>query len=278
MRTLILIELEKIFSKWRTYIGFLAIGVLVPVVQIALYFEGENSINHFLRGIRDTFILSGSLFNGYLVANLVLQSLYIHIPFLIVLVGGDLMAGEGTAGTYRVILTRPVSRFRLLTAKYSAGLIYSGILLFFLALMSLGLSVLLFGTGELISIKDKLYIFAADDILWRFIGAYLFGLLSMGVALGLSFLFSTFVENAIGPIVGAMAVIIIFFILSALPIDILVDIKGFFFTTHMVQWSSFFTKPVETGELIFSGAVLFFHLILFYGVSLYAFIRKDILS
>lgn len=40
MISLTLIELQKIFKKWRTYIGFIAIGVLVPIVQIALYFEG----------------------------------------------------------------------------------------------------------------------------------------------------------------------------------------------------------------------------------------------
>ena len=37
MLTLIQIELYKIFKKWRTYIGFIAIGVLVPIIHIAMY-------------------------------------------------------------------------------------------------------------------------------------------------------------------------------------------------------------------------------------------------
>ena len=35
------IELSKIFSKGRSYIGFGAITILVPIVQAAMYSEGE---------------------------------------------------------------------------------------------------------------------------------------------------------------------------------------------------------------------------------------------
>ena len=41
-----------------------------------------------------------------------MNSLWIHIPFLISLVAGDQLAGEGTAGTYRILLIRPPSRRR----------------------------------------------------------------------------------------------------------------------------------------------------------------------
>ena len=125
MITLIWVELQKIFKKWRTYIGFIAIGVLTLIVQIALYYTGKKYLNFEMRGLSDSFIFTGNLFNGYLVANLVLQGLFVHIPFLIVLVGGDLLAGEATAGTYRMLLTRPVSRLEVISAKFLAGIIYT---------------------------------------------------------------------------------------------------------------------------------------------------------
>ena len=109
MTTLIWIELQKMFKKWRTYIGFIAIGVLTPIVQITLYFTGDDYVRGITHSLQDSFLLVGNLFNGYLVANLILYSMFIHIPFLIVLVGGDILAGEATAGTYRMILTRPFS-------------------------------------------------------------------------------------------------------------------------------------------------------------------------
>ncbi|MBU1678414.1 MAG: ABC transporter permease [Bacteroidetes bacterium] len=278
MITLIIIELEKIFRKWRTYIGFIAIGILTPIVQIALSYQGEKYVNFATQSLRDSFLLTGNLFNGYLVGYLMLQSLFIHIPFLIVLVGGDLLAGEATTGTYRLLLTRPISRLKILSAKYFAGIIYTVLLLCFLMFMSLVVSVIFFGSGELIVVKGKIIIFASDDVLWRFALAYLYAALSLTTVMGLSFLFSSLVENAIGPIVASMAVIIVFLILSVLPFDLLESIRPFLFTNHMNHWSSFFADKVEYSEILISGSVLLLHIIGFYLIALFLFIKKDILS
>lgn len=278
MITLIKIELSKIFRKWRTYIGFMAIGLLVPVVQLAIYFEGDNYIRFATQNIRQSFEFVGNLLNGYLVANLILQSLFIHIPFLIVLVGGDLLAGEATAGTYRMLLTRPVSRTAIVTSKFLAGIIYTFLMLVFLMFLSLLVSLILFGSGELIVIKDKIYIFAANDVLWRFLLAYCFALLSLSVVMGLSFLFSSLVENAIGPIVASMAVLIVLMIISAIQIDVLQAIKPYLFVTHMPQWREFFGDPVDYAKILNSGVVLMIHIVGFYLITLLIFRRKDILS
>ncbi len=278
MNTLIGIELQKIFRKWRTYIGFIAITVLTPIVQIALYFEGENTLEFYTRSIAQSFVFVGNLLNGYLIANIMLQSLFVHIPFLIVLVGGDLLAGEATAGTYRILVTRPISRFKIVTSKFITGFLYTTFLIFWMIVLSLGVSILIFGTGELIVIRDKIYIIATDDVLWRFALAYCFSILSMTTVLALSLLFSSLVENAIGPIVATMAVIIVFLILSAFNVEILKDIKPYLFTTHMAKWGAFFKDPINLTEIIKSVLVLFGHIIGFYALTLYVFIKKDILS
>lgn len=113
MITLVNIELYKIFKKWRTYIGFIAIGILVPIIHIAMVFEGKDTINFMTRNIQQSFVFVGNLLNTYLISYIVLTSLTVHIPFLITLVAGDLLAGEATAGTYRLMLTRPVTRENL---------------------------------------------------------------------------------------------------------------------------------------------------------------------
>ncbi|MBN1300710.1 MAG: ABC transporter permease subunit [Melioribacteraceae bacterium] len=278
MITMVGIEMSKLFRKWRTYIGFIAIGVLVPIVQIALYLTGDRYLNFATQNIRQSFEFVGDLMNGYLIAYFVLQALYIHIPFLIVLVGGDLLAGEATGGTYRMLLTRPVSRFKIITSKFIAGFIYTNLLLAFLMLISLFVSVLLFGTGELIVLRSKVFIFASDDVLWRFFAAYGFAVLSLTVVLSMSYLFSSLVENAIGPIVASMAVIIVFFILAAINVDILISIRPYLFVTHMAKWSFFFTDPVEYNEVINSSLVLLAHVIVLFFITLFIFKRKDILS
>jgi len=275
---LISIELGKIFRKLRTYIGFIAIGVLVPVVQISLYFTGEGYVDFATRNLKDSFFFVGNLMNGYLIAYLILQALFIHIPFLIVLVGSDLLAGEATSGTYRMLVTRPVSRVSISISKFVAGFIYTNILLLWLLLISLFVSIIIFGTGELIVLRDKVYIFASDDIMWRFFLAYGFAVLSMTTVLALSYLFSSMVENAIGPIVASMAVMIVFIIISALPIDILEPVRPYLFTNHMIKWREFFGDPVNYSEAINSGLILLLHIIGLFLITTYIFNRKDILS
>jgi ABC-2 type transport system permease protein len=100
----------------------------------------------------------------------------------------------------------------------------------------------------------------------------------MSAVLALSFLFSALVENAIGPIVASMAVIIIFLILSAIPISALEVIKPYLFTNYMDVWRDFFDDPVATSEIIKSILILLMHTIGLYAIALFIFIRKDILS
>ncbi len=277
--TLTKIELLKIFRKWRTYIGFIAIGLLVPLLHLAMYLEGQRSLELVTRGLRDSFILVGNLLNGYWISYIILNALTIHIPFLIALVAADLLAGEATAGTYRLLITRTVSRMQIVTSKFIAGIIYTISLVLFLAIMSLLVGLLIFGTGELIVMRpDAIIVFEKTDIIWRFILAYSFASLSMSVVCSLAILFSSLVENAIGPIVSTMAVIIIFVIISAFDVEILKAIRPYLFTNYILNWREFFGNPLDTGEIIKAVTVLCAHILVFFTATLWIFQKKDILS
>ncbi|MGE5680573.1 MAG: ABC transporter permease [Bacillota bacterium] len=278
MIQLISIELYKIFSKWRTYIGFIAIGILIPLIHFAFYKAGDRGATFALRSLGDQFVFAGNLLNGYFISNFILQSLFVHIPFLIVLVGGDLLAGEATGGTYRMLVTRPVSRFQIVTSKFIAGIIYTALLIIWLAVMSLGLGLLFFGSGPLITMKSKIIILSPDDIMWRFLCAYGIAVLNMAVVTSLAFLFSSFVQNAIGPIVTTMAIIIVFLIVSVIPIDFFEALKPYLFTNYFGGWNYFFDDPVDKQKLLKDSMVLGAHIIGFYGLALLIFQKKDILS
>ena len=279
MIELIRIELFKIFRKWRTYIGFMAITLLVALVETAMYFEGQHSIDMMTRNLRDSFVFVGNLLNAYFVTYLIFNMLAVHIPFLITLVSGDLLAGEATAGTYRILLTRPVSRMQVVTSKFIAGKIYTISLIFWLAIMSLGMGAILFGFGELIVVKSgAVVILDRADVLWRFLFAFGFAALGMSVVSALAFFFSSLVENAIGPIIVTMAVIIVFFVVSAINIDIFSTIKPYLFTNYILSWRLFFDDPIDAGEIIKAVAVLSGHVVFLYVISAIIFKRKDVLS
>jgi ABC-2 type transport system permease protein len=209
-------EIWRLFRKGRSYIGFGAVSFIIIVIQIALVIDGEPYLNVGLQSLRDSFVFSGNLLNGYLSVYLILTGLWVHVPFLIALVTGDLIAGEASSGTLRLLLSRPVRRSALLAGKFSAAVFYVLMMIVIMAALSLGLGYLTLGTGDLMVMRDTIYIFPEDDVLWRFLSAFAFSILSMTTVAALTFMFSAFADNGVTPIIITMSIIIAFLILSAI--------------------------------------------------------------
>jgi ABC-2 type transport system permease protein len=279
MINLIYYELFKTYAKWRTYIGFIAVAVIIPLVMYGMKLEGGRYIQHQMRALQNDFLITGNLFNGWTVSRLILNSLWIHVPFLISLVAGDQLAGEATAGTFRLILIRPVSRTRILNSKYITTLLYTASLVLVIGFLSLGLGLTFFGSGDLLSIdRDTLTILPRSQMWWRFIFAYAAAILAMCTVASLAFLFSSFVENAIGPIIATMAVIIGLLVISNLPVETFAPIKPFLFTTYQNVWEQAFKTPMDWNSIVLSAGILVAYCAFFYFLTLFIFKRKDILS
>jgi ABC-2 type transport system permease protein len=273
------IELFKIFKKPRTYIAFAAIAAIIFLVQLAFYLDGEKYMGFVMSSVESSFILEGNMMNGYFIFFIILQTLLVHVPLLISLVAGDMIAGEANMGTLRLLAARPVSRTNIILGKFLATCVYSILLLSFMALLGLLGSILLFGTSDLMVFKsDKLLLIDRTDVLWRYVAAYGFAALSMITVAALAFLFSVFAENSIGPIIGAMSVIVVFTILTTMDIPFFNAMKPFLFTNHMLNWKGFFDRPVDKREVIKSALFLMGHIVFFVSLAAYIFRKKDILS
>jgi len=273
------IEIFKIFKKPRTYIAFAAIAAIILLVQLAFYIDGEKYMSFMMTSIESSFSLEGNLLNGYFVFFIILQTLLVHVPLLISLVAGDMLAGEANMGTMRLLVTKPVSRTSIILSKFFATCIYTLLLLTFMAILGLFGSMALFGTSDLMVFKsDKLLLIDRSDVLWRYLGAYGFAALSMVTVASLAFLFSVFAENSIGPIIAAMSVIIISTILTTMDIPFFNAMKPYLFTNHMLNWKGFFDRPVDVREVLKSALLLIGHITFFVSLSIYIFRRKDILS
>jgi ABC-2 type transport system permease protein len=279
MVALIKIELFKIFRKPRTYIAFAAIAAIVILVQIALYADGEKYLGFVMQTINESFEIEGKKLNGYFVCYTILQTLLVHVPLLIALVAGDMIAGEANMGTLRLLASKPISRSGLIWSKFSASLIYTASLLLFMALLSLFGSIAIFGVSDLMVFKSNmLVILSKDDVLWRYLGAFGFAFLSMATVAALAFLLSVFADNSIGPIIATMSIVILFTILTTMDIPFFNAIKPFLFTNHMLNWKGFFENPVDRGEVMKSAVVLLAHIGVFYTMAMVIFQKKDILS
>ena len=278
MIRLINIELFKIVKKPRTYIGFLAIFLIVGALQLAMYFEGEELISIAIQNLENDFRLEGKIINANLLTYILLNSIIIHIPILICLVTGDAIAGEAATGTLRLILQRPFKRTEVYIAKAITGFIYAIALMVFLAGMTYGLGLLLFGTGDLIVLRRGVTVIASDDVSWRFFYAFCSGTLSMIVVASLSMMISSFVNNAIGPIVGTIAILIGLNIIFTLGAPIFKDILPYVFTSHFIKWQYFFDFDINKLALQQSVIVQFAYILIFNLIGIWNFNRKDILT
>ncbi|HEY1021647.1 MAG TPA: ABC transporter permease subunit, partial [Flavisolibacter sp.] len=187
------IELFKVFRKPRTYIAFVAIGLIILLIQFAMYTDGEQYLEFMLQNINAAFDIEGKKLNGYFIFYLILHTLLVHVPLLICLVAGDAVAGEANMGTLRLLLTKPVSRAQLLLSKFFASSIYTLLLLTFMAVVGLLGSVALFGVSDLMVQKSDMFILLdKNDVLWRYAASFGFAALSMITVAALAFLFSVF--------------------------------------------------------------------------------------
>jgi ABC-2 type transport system permease protein len=279
MWILLQIELFKIFRRPRTYISFIAIAAIVLLIQLAFYVDGDTYVSFMLQAINSSFSVEGKILNGYLICFIVLQTLLIHVPLLIALVAGDMIAGEANMGTLRLLISKPVSRTQIILAKFMASTIYTLMLLVWMAFLSLFLSMLIFGTGDLMIFKSaEIIIHPESDVFWRYFAAFGFAAIAMTSVASLALLLSLFAENSIGPIVATMSVIIFFTILTTMDLPLFNTVKPFIFTSHMLGWKGFFDNPIRYSSVFKSAAILLAHIVLFTSAAVIIFNRKDILS
>ena len=291
MKEIISIELYKIFRRPRTYIAFGAIAALIMVIQLGLKMDGQSYAGFLMKDINDTLTVDGKVLNGYLICYILLQLLLVHVPLLVALIAADMLSGEANLGTLRLLFTTPYSRTQWVLGKFIAASVYTFVLLIWLAFLALFVSMWIFGTDDLFLMKSNYVVLIQDhDVLWRYVGAFVFASFSLLTVTSLGFLMSSISNNSIGPIVGTMSAIVFFTILSTLNIPLFSIVKPYLFTTHMNNWKEFFDIKVnDQNEAIYgtilnmakiktSLIVLTLHIILFVTASVIITKRKDILS
>ena len=291
MKSIISFELYKIFRRPRTYIAFGAIAALIIVIQFGLKVDGQSYAAFLMKDINDTLTVDGKVLNGYLICYILLQLLLVHLPLLVALIAADMISGEANLGTLRLLFSTPFSRTEWVLGKFIAASIYTIVLLIWLAFLALFVSMWVFGTDDLFLMKSNyVVLIQQNDVLWRYVGAFVFASFALLTVTSLGFLMSSIANNSIGPIVGTMSAIVFFTILSTLNIPLFSLIKPYLFTTHMNNWKEFFDIQVNDNNEAISGSilnvskiktsllVLSVHIVLFVSTAVYITKKKDILS
>jgi len=268
-------EILKTFSKFRTYIGFITIAILLPVVFALVNKFGFNIQSRVVSQLSESFTFTGKIVNGYLISYYLMTALWIHFPFFIILVAGDIVSTEMSSGTYRILLSRPISRLQLILGKYITIIFYTVLLISFFGIFSILVGRIILGGGNLLVFDKGILILSEKEALYRFFLAYLLAIwIQLSVA-SLAFLFSTLSKNSVPAIIGSYAFVIFSIIISVLKIDSLEVIKPYLFTTYFDTFFAVFKEPIPYKSILNKSVRSGIFSFIFFSLSVINFSRKD---
>ncbi len=271
-------EFIKTFYKKRTYISFLLIAIIIPFIIFAIK-NGGSSLELKIYGqLQDSFIFFGSLINGYFSSYIIIAVLISHMPFLSTIVASEIVSGEYSKGTFRMYLTRPISRTEVILSKLVIVYIYTTLMMLFFYLYTIILSILILRTGDLAVFHDGLLFLDSGDILWRFFLAFIISNFIMITVASLCFLFSTISKNSVTPIISTISIVFVGTAISFIPIEIFERINPYLFTGYIDLFLTAFYDPIPKDKITFSILVSITWSFIFVLLSFYFFNKKDILD
>ena len=248
-------ELWKLFGKKRTYIGFGAFVLAQMAMLLAFRFtRWENDLG---RMLASNGYLPGEFISALTVSVVMLiPQIILLMPLYTTLVGGDLVAKEYEDGTLRMILSRPISRVRLLLVKWFAGIIFAVGLVVVLGATALGLASLFFPwKGMFVFVPGQAFsILPAGEGLMRYAFAHLFLALNAGVMLSVAFMFSCFNMKPAAATIVALSYLFINVVMEGIPF--FDRYEDWFITHHFRCWLHVLQNPVPWAQIVQSESVL----------------------
>ncbi len=272
-------EIYKMFARPYAKIVLLVIFILMLLFSFAFAFEGQEYYDSLLNTFGKGVSFEGKLINGNLFAFQLFHVLWLFVALMVVFVTGGMISEEKAGGTLRMVLSRKISKTGFLTARFAASALFVFIVVAFMALLSLGGGLALFGSGELLAFDNgKFSVLTANQALLSFGVAYTFYFLILLTIAALSMLFSVLYNNSVKAVLVTVSVIVTFYFISTLELSLFDNVKPFLFTSYFSAWPQFFTTPVDWMKLTFDAIVLVVHILVFYIASVMIFNKQEILN
>jgi len=271
MIRLIQFEIFKLIRQPRVWLTFAVMTVLMFLINLGMAIDGQKMFDLLLKPFSGQFIISGNIINGHLIAYVALNMLWVHIPVLLVIVTGDLVSGEFDSGTIRLMLCSTWTRTQWLTAKVVTALIYIFCFMLYSGVLMILPAYLVFGSGDLLVFNAGIQVIEAQEVLWRFLLALLFGTLGMMTFASISILFSVLLRNSLAAILVSLGILIVSTLLQTFGMGIFESWRNLLFTWHMAQWQNLFFNDVEVIPILKSAGVLLAHQVLVLFIALIHF-------
>jgi ABC-2 type transport system permease protein len=262
---LIMNENMKIYRRIRTWI-LIAIQLVVEGLALWIYHANTST--------PEAHTLWSAMIIGTLIINVTL--------FLSVIIAADIVAGEFSGGTIKLLLIRPASRAKILLSKYISTM---GFLLFLLLLLFITSYIvigLMYGFGSI----SNMYSYMGKDgatheisMASEIFRLYGFGSIQLIMILTLCFMLSTVFRSSAIAITLSMVSIFVGETIGRLIMQYTWSKYYLFLNTDL---SIYLTKqvPVEGASMTlqFSIMILIVYFVIFNALSWYVFKKRDVAS
>lgn len=215
------------------------------------------------------------------------QSIFMFLPLLMIVLAADMVSGEASDGTIKLLLTRSVPRWKILLSKYIALLIMEMIVLLMAAVIAVAVSGIFFGYGGWMTpvstgfkvIGDQLDTSGVMNVpQWQYIFmVYGLGYFVSVVVGTISFMISVLVRSTPASIGIMMASLIGGNFMSFFLADWKLTRYLFMVNLRLTDYLSGSFQPIAGMNMTFSVTVLLVWAAAALGVSFAYFTRQDIL-
>lgn len=196
--------------------------------------------------------------------------------FMIIIAAG-MVASEFTWGTIKLLLIRPISRAKILVAKYTTVILFGLLLVMLSFAVSAGIGAVLFGNvGDSVHLAYENGKVIEQSQIVYLLKSYLLRSVDLLMMATMAFMISTVFRN------NSLAIgISLFLMLVGQNITMLLAIKFewtkylLFANTYLMQYESG-RVPVEGMTMGFSLAVLAVYFIVFHLLSFLSFSKRDV--
>ncbi|WP_194766981.1 ABC transporter permease [Tamlana sp. I1] len=275
MKRLIFAEVFKLFKQGKTYYALIATFLIEVIILFSAYSQGQNVLDILLDNLSQSFHFEGNLLNGNLLIYLILNTLWFHLPLILIIIISGSLTSEYSDRTLLTVMLQPVSKWKFILSKYIVAILFTLVIVAFLAITSFVLSYSLFGRGDLLVFIDTLNFFESADAFYRIKYAFIYGAISMVFLSVVSLTLAIIFEESTKTWITAAFFLILSNLL--LKVDFHNDfLNNWLFAKLSDTWQYLFYFEIPWDKIYWNSSIMILYTIITMLIGIVIFNKKDI--
>jgi ABC-2 type transport system permease protein len=268
-------EWFKLFRQSRTWYALGALMLLQVVLLLNAWYQGGSILDMLLENLKQSFHFQGELLNGHLLVYIVLNTMWFHLPLILMIVVSGMLTTETETGTLRTVMMTGISKRTFIAAKFRVAVAFTALTVVLVAITSGVLSYMFFGTGDLFVFHGALNFFESPDAFFRLGMAFIAGIFSMVFFSVTSLLLAVIFRETVKTWITAAFFLIVCNLLLQMQIG-QGWMKKLFFVNLNDTWQLFFEYNINWTEIVIRLGILTVYILAIIAAGIWWFGKKDI--